>query len=471
MDPMTLRQASEACGGRILRGGADVPVHRVCTDSRGSRPNDLFVAIRGPRFDGHHFLSQARLGGASAALVDSSSPMEVPDGLALIEVEDTRASLGRLAGHWRRQIGPKCVVVAGSNGKTSTKEMLAAVLGRCGSTHSSLASYNNDIGVPLTLLGANHAHRFLVLEAGSNHPGELQPLLEMAAPDHGILTSIGHEHLEFFKDLEGVFSEESNLAWSLPQTGTLVVPGTLHGLDRIRQRARCTVITAGLDSSCEWAGRVTRMDWGGTEMVVAAPEARYSGVYRIPHLGAPQASNAMLVMALASRLGVDAESIRAGLASAPRAPWRMEPSDIGGLKVLNDAYNANPDSAAAALSVFKQLPIQGRRVAVFGVMGELGAQAPGCHAELGRRAAASGVEWLVAVGEGAQETARTAREEGMGRVEWVPGVQEASAVLREGLLAGDAVLLKGSRSARLERVAESLRDGTGGASIKQGFRE
>jgi len=460
MDPMTLAQVSEACGGRLLRGDPARRVHRVCTDTRAILPQDLFIALRGLRFDGHSFLEAAVRAGAEAAVVEAACEEGAPPGIALIGVQDTRASLGQLAGHCRRGLNATCVAVAGSNGKTSTKELLASVLAQQGRTHASAASFNNDVGVPLTLLGADASHRYVVAEAGSNHPGELAPLLQWIQPQHGILTSIGREHLEFFGSLEGVIEEESQLAAALPEEGLLVMPGGVPGEALIRKRSRARVVTAGLEEGCDWAGKVVRQDWGGTEFVVAAPRARYSGTYQIPLLGKQQAGNAIRVVALAAQLGLEPEAIRRGLAASAGAPMRMEPRMRGGLRILNDAYNANPDSMAAALDVFRELPVEGKRVAVLGDMAELGVHSDGLHAEAGRKSAESRLDWLVGVGEGGKELALAARQAGgIGRVDWVNGTEAAAGLLNASLVAGDAVLLKGSRRMRLEKLAEVLTTG------------
>lgn len=461
MEPCTLEFIAEACQARWVRGDPALRIQRVCTDSRQVLPGDLFVALRGPNFDGHQFVSAAVAGGAVAVLVESGWAVHCPEGCAVLEVDDTRAALGRWAARHRQQFDIPVVAVAGANGKTSTKELLAAVLSQHGPTLWSQASFNNDVGVPLTLLRLERKHWAAVLEAGTNHPGELRPLLEWIRPWHGIFTGVGREHLEFFGDLAGVAREEGTLAEVLPAEGLLVLNGDDPWAGTMIERTRARVIRVGLGSHNDWRVKSVHVDWSGTEFEVEGPVPAWAGKYRTRLLGGHQARNAVLALVMGHALGVSADAARQGLARCAPPPHRMETFQVQGVWVLDDCYNANPDSMLASLETFVRLPCSGRRVAVLGEMAELGAHAEAAHAEVGRRAAELGVEQLFAVGPWAAVMGAAARAAGLMRVLELTHPESVAGALRQFLRAGDVVLIKASRRMRLEQVVDGLRADAG----------
>ena len=243
---------ARACRGELLRGSATATVTRVCTDSRQAQPGDLFVALAGERFDGHEYLGEAAQKGAVAVVGDREKLEGQNPGCAVIAVGNTRQALGALAAGYRRDFDLPVIAVGGSNGKTTAKNLLAAVLRQRFKTLSSEASFNNDIGVPLTLLNLDATHRAAVLEVGTNHPGELAPLVRLIEPQFGLLTSIGREHLEFFGDLKGVAEEEGWLAELLPAEGRLLINGDSPEIDGILRRTRARVIRVGLGPDNDW---------------------------------------------------------------------------------------------------------------------------------------------------------------------------------------------------------------------------
>jgi len=299
------------------------------------------------------------------------------------------------------------VAVAGSNGKTTTKELLAGVLRQKFATLWSEASFNNDIGVPLTLLKLESKYEVAVVEAGTNHPGELAPLLEMIRPRYGVLTSIGREHLEFFGDLAGVAREEGWLAEMLPEDGKLFVNGDDEWSGQIARRTRAGVVRSGFSDGNDWRVRGLQVDKEGVVFRVEAPMADYAGEYRINLLGRHQVANALFAIAVGAELGVSRAGIERGLAECRPAKMRLQLWENNGVRVLDDAYNANADSMLAALQTLQEFPCAGRRVAVLGDMAELGAHSEAAHEEVGRRAAELGVGQLFAVGKMAPVMART----------------------------------------------------------------
>lgn len=446
-----------ACKGELINGSPGLVISRICTDSREVLPGDLFIALSGDRFDGHEFVSQAAQKGACAVLMNRSKPRPEVPGCAVILVEDTRRALGSIAAAYRREFALPVCAVCGSNGKTTTKELIASVLQRKLRTLRSEGSFNNDIGVPLTLLGLESSHRAAVLEAGTNHPGELRPLLEMMVPGYAVLTNIGREHLEFFGDLAGVATEEGTVAEVLPPEGVLFLNADDVWTPQVALRTRARVVRVGHGPEACWRASRLRVDSDGVRFRVEGPAESYSMEYRINLLGSHQVTNALFAIALGCELGVPPEEIQAGLLECRPASMRLQTTESRGVRILNDAYNANADSMAAALRTLLDLPCRGRRVAVLGDMAELGASAQEAHEEVGRRVATMGVGQLFAVGKMASVMGRSAREAGLNRVLEFADVESAGSALKNFVKPGDLVLVKASRSSRLERVAEMLR--------------
>lgn len=456
MEPRNLQYIAAACAGRQLTGSPETVVRRVCTDSRQARAGDLFIALAGEKFDGHDFLAEVGRREVAAVVVEAARLPVLPLGCAVIAVENTRQALGRLAAQYRADFKLPAVVVGGSNGKTTTKELIAAVLRQKHSTLWSEASFNNDIGVPLTLLRLEPHHEAAVLEVGTNHPGELTPLVAMAAPRHGVITSIGREHLEFFGDLAGVVEEEGWLAELLPRDGKLFINAETPHADKIIARTRATVVRAGLRGWCDWNATQLRLDERGVTFNVVAPRSEFCGEYRINLLGRHQVTNALLALAVGAELGLNADELRRGLLACTPPKMRLQVWEVHGVRVLDDAYNANADSTLAALQTLADLPCPGRRIAVLGDMAELGAHGDAAHAEVGRHAAMLGFQ-IIAVGRSAALTAQAARDAGAAGVEEYSDVSEAGRALKGAVRSGDVVLLKASRATGLERVGEILR--------------
>jgi UDP-N-acetylmuramoyl-tripeptide--D-alanyl-D-alanine ligase len=457
VETRSLKFVAEACAAELKRGSGEMFIQGICTDSRQARTGDVFFAIRGERFDGHDFLNEVTAKGAGAVVVEREKiPAALPE-CAVLVVDDARRALGRLAATYRREFSLPVTAVGGSNGKTTVKELIASVLRQKWTVLWSEASFNNDIGVPLTLLRLEKSHQAAVLEAGTNHPGELAPLVKMIQPKYGVITSIGREHLEYFGDVAGVAEEEGRLAELLPPDGRLFVNGDSEWTEAVVRRTRATVVRVGFGEKNDWRAKGVRLDKSGATFRVDAPKHEFSGEYRVNLLGRHQVGNALLAVAVGEELGLDCSGVRDGVADCKPARMRMEFWEAGGVRVLDDAYNANADSTVAALETLCDLPLQGRRVAVLGDMAELGVQSEAAHAEVGRRAAELGIGQLFAVGKMAPVMAAAARKAGLSRVIEYADVEAAKSALKNFLKAGDVVLLKASRASRLERIAESLK--------------
>jgi UDP-N-acetylmuramoyl-tripeptide--D-alanyl-D-alanine ligase len=457
MEARSLKFVAAACAGEQLSGSPETRVTRISTDSRVTEAGDLFFALPGERFDGHLYLDEVARKGARAVVAERRRAGADLGECAFIAVDDTRRALGMLAAEYRKDFSLPVIAVAGSNGKTSTKELVAAVLRQGRPTLWNEASFNNDIGVPLTLLRLENTHQAAVVEAGTNHPGELTALLKMIAPKYGIITNIGREHLEFFGDVEGVAREEGCLAEALPAHGKLFINGDSEWAGRIAERCRAQVVRVGYGAGNDWRLRDPRLEESGTLFHVDGPRPELAGEYRINLLGRHQAANALFAIAIGAELGLARPEIEHGLAECQPAKMRMQLWELNGARVLDDAYNANADSMLAALQALRELPCTGRRLAVLGDMAELGAQSEAAHEEAGRKAAELGVVQLFAVGKMAGILARGARAGGLHRVLEFADVDGVAVAVKSFLRPGDLLLLKASRSARLERIGQFLR--------------
>lgn len=463
MEPRSLQWVAGVAGGRRVRGAEADRVCRVVTDSRQAAAGDLFVALAGVRSDGHDHLADAVAAGVAAVMVSRPVGIVLPAAVGVVEVADTRIALGRMAAAYRGEFHPVVVAVGGSNGKTTSKDLLAALLGTAGPTLRSPASFNNDLGVPLTLLGLEDRHRFAVLEVGTNHPGELDPLLRWIRPDHGWITSIGREHLEHFGDLDGVVAEEGVLGGHVPGTGMLVLPGDSPHAAALAARTSARVVRVGIGEGLDWSAEVLGGDWSGMDFRVAGPVSGWAGPWRVPLPGVHSVRNAVGALALAAGLGVDPAAAREALAAFRPPAGRMNRRMAGGVRLLDDTYNANADSVRAAIETFSGLPCAGRRVAVLGDMAELGRHTETAHGEVGTLAAGR-VDALFAVGRHSPLVRDAAQRAGLGESRAFADTTAVVDALAGYLRPGDTVLVKASRSSRLEEVVTALehRLGTGG---------
>ncbi len=451
-----LRDFALACAGRLA--GADGPYTGVSTDTRTLARGELFVALRGPRFDGHTFLATAAAAGAAGAVVES----EQDTSLAQIVVPDTLGALGRAAARWRAQFDVPLVGVAGSNGKTTVKGMVASILSQAGATVATRGSLNNHIGVPLTLFRLDPAHRFAVVEIGANHPGEVAALVELARPRIGLITNAGAEHLEGFGSLEGVARAEGEMVQGLSREGTSVLNADDAFIALWRGMTPARVVTFGVEHSADF--RATNIDPSLTSegfltrFTLTCP----LGTTAIElHLGGRHnVGNALAAAAAAAQAGATLEHIAVGLASVRAVSGRLQLKQAArGAWIIDDSYNANPSSVRAGIEVLGAL--SGRRWLVLGDMAELGEFAPEAHAQIGKLAREQGLERLYAVGS----LAALAVERFGAGAQWFPDTNALSEALLAALAGGATdvrLLIKGSRVNRLERVVAALMSGSEG---------
>ncbi len=452
MDATSLLQLSQWAGARLCAGLPEALVEGVCTDSRSLRPGQLFVALRGEHFDGHGFVESAAALGAAGALVEQVAP-GLPVQFGVLQVEDTLAALQRMAGAHRASLPMRVVAVTGSNGKTSTKDLAAAVLSERFQVCRTQGNLNNHIGLPLSLLRAGSGDGAGVFEIGMNHPGEIAPLAALAAPDVAIITGIGTAHIEFMGSREAIAKEKGMLAEALRPAGTVILSAEDEFSSGIAGRTGATAVYCGIGCG-DFQARDLRQDLGGSRFVIRALGREVEAA--VPVSGVHMVRNALMAVAAGSVLGLSLEQCVAGLARLELTKGRLERKGARGIEVLDDTYNANPDSVAAALHTLAALPTVGRRVAVLGRMGELGSHSAQGHSSVGLVAAELGLDLLLGVGEEPALAVEAARAGGMTGALHAATVEEAVSVLRHRVVAGDLVLVKGSRSARMERVVEGL---------------
>ena len=452
MMPRALATIAAATAGTAT--GGDPVIDRVVTDSREAQPGALFVALVGEHRDGHDFVADAFARGASAALVGRATA-----GGPTVTVGDTGAALLALGADERARMEPVTVVgITGANGKTSTKDLTAAVLANAFLIHASPASFNNEIGVPMTLLGAPVGTEVVVAELGARHVGDVTALCGVARPDVAVVTNVGVAHMEYFGSWEAIVASGSEPVEALPADGTAVLNLDDPVVRTYRDRARCRVLGVGLTPEAEVRAEGVELDADGRasfDLVVARGSTRV----RLPVPGEHMVPNALAAAGVGIALGLEAADCADGLEAARISHWRMERTvTADGVRILNDAYNANPESMAAGLRAARWIARDVRLIAVLGHMAELGPIAFEEHERIGRLAVRIGVDRLITVGETAETIARAAIREGAlrGDVVSYADADAAAEDVRRSARTGDVVFLKGSRVAGLERVAEAL---------------
>lgn len=453
MEPLSLSRLAEFARATITAGNPAVTVTQISTDSRTIQPGEFFVAIRGDNFDGHRFVEQVAKRGAAGALVDQGWTGTLPEDFAILRVADTLVGYQQIAGEYRRCLPLKVIAITGSNGKTSTKDFVAAALGRRFRVTKTEGNFNNHIGLPRTMLEATAEDEIAVWELGMNHPGEIGALAALATPDVGIITNIGVAHIEFMGSREAIAQEKGALAEAIGAAGTMILNADDPLSESIAQRTKAKIVFVGVKQGVVRAEDITQSA-AGSEFTIMEGAHRCRAQLPVPGLHMVQ--NALLAVAAGRLFGLSTEECAAGLASAPLTKARLQLRDIGGVQFLDDSYNANPESMKAALRTLVELESAGRRIAVLGQMSELGSESERGHAEVGECAADLGIDHLIAIGELGAAIARAAEAAGLEKTTAVADPKQAAEALAEMVAPGDLVLVKGSRSARTERVLEEF---------------
>jgi len=460
MTMMRLSEAAQATSAHLR--GEDRAFDAVSTDTRMLAPRSLFVALKGERFDGHEFLARAAAQRAAGALVQDSAPAvkNATSALPLLIVEDTRRALGELAAHWRGKFSMPLVALTGSNGKTTVKEMLAAILreraagelregGPAPGVLATRGNLNNDIGVPLTLLELRTSHRYAVIEMGMNHAGEIRYLTRLSAPNVALVNNVGPAHIQFFGSVEAIARAKGEIFEGLGPDGTAVINADDRHAPILRELAAArNRVEFGLDNKATVTADY-QLRFLESEIVLKTPLGEAAAVLKAP--GLHNVRNALAASAAAVALSVPATTIAAGLGRFSGVKGRLQrrPAKRGAI-LIDDTYNANPDSARAAIAVLTQAT--GEKLMVLGDMGELGADAASLHAELGSAARTQGVDHLYTLGE---QSAHAAKSFGAGGRHF-ERIEDLLAEIENRLSRELIVLVKGSRFMRMERVVDAL---------------
>ncbi|MBA3551611.1 MAG: UDP-N-acetylmuramoyl-tripeptide--D-alanyl-D-alanine ligase [Actinobacteria bacterium] len=464
MNPRMPSQVATDVHGHLIGAARDRgPVNGCAIDSRRVRPGDLFVALSGGHVDGHHYIGEAFARGAAAALVRRGGWARSRDAPAgpIVEVDDPARALLDLARAERGRLSATVIAVTGSTGKTCTKDFTAAVLGRRLRVTASPASFNNEVGLPLTILAADGTTQAVVCEMGSRGRGHIRALCEIARPQVGVVTNVGLAHLELFGSLEALHAAKAELPQALPAGGTAVLNADDPVVRGYADSTDADVVRFGLGHDAVVRAEALALEerTGRSRFRLETPDGR--ATVHLPVPGEHMVANALAAAAVGWVLGVPVEESAAGLAAAQVGGSRMEVFETpAGLRIVNDAYNANPASMAAALKAARWMAGDGRCIAVLGPMAELGPDSADHHERLGELLVRLGIDGLVTVGDRARRIAVGAEREGLEpeRIVTCGDSDEAVEALRTFLGPRDLVLVKASRAAHLDRVAKALRD-------------
>jgi UDP-N-acetylmuramoyl-tripeptide--D-alanyl-D-alanine ligase len=460
---VSLDKVAQATGGKLAGEWLRRAVSSVGTDTRDLEGKDLFFALPGPRFDGHSFLDDAARAGVKAAVVAARNPLvrafsASNPSFPLVLVSDTLKALGDLAAYVRRGMDLTAVGITGTTGKTCTKDLLVSILYLDNSVCASAGSFNNEVGVPLTIFGARKKDRVLVVEMGARRPGDINRLAQIAQPGNGVITNIGPGHLELFKTQEAVAKAKSELARYLPESGQLLLNAGDPWTRRIARETKARVTRFGRGRGTSYKADAIRLDaQARPSFVLYGPSFEIN--ITLAAVGRHQVDNALAAAACAHVLGSGPESIKKGLEKAVLSSWRTECIECSsGYVVINDAYNANPRSMEAALRTLAEMGGTRRTIAVLGGMAELGTSSADFHSEAGMRAAQLDIDLLVAVGRRARNIASGAAAGGLpkGSVFRCDDAEEALGLLACIVEPDDVILVKASRAVGLETVAEDL---------------
>jgi UDP-N-acetylmuramoyl-tripeptide--D-alanyl-D-alanine ligase len=458
-EQLSIETVLEATEGELVQGDPQTPLAGVSTDSRSIRPGEHFFALRGEHFDGHQFVAEALQRGGRGVVVDQKGQRIADETIAIIQVADTLQALGDLANLWRRKHPIPLIAVVGSNGKTTTKEMVAGILGQKDEVLKNPGNINNLIGLPHSLLKMNSKDRVAVLEMGMNRAGEILRLTQIAEPDLGILTNIGPVHLEGLGSIDGVMKAKGELLEGMGAHGRLIYNADDPRVVELSTEFKGEKTSFGIKNPADWMATdiCTRED-GGVSFQLRGPSGGIAIALKL--MGEHQVYNALAAVAATSHLGMEIAVIKKGLEAFQPPPMRMELITLGkGIKIINDAYNANPPSMESALRTLAEVT-EGRKIAVLGDMRELGEYAQQAHRELGRQVKVHGVDLLFLLGQFAFQVAHGAQEAGMAPQAIYIGNDRHAVSLRlsRTLQKGDWVLVKGSRIMIMEKIITELRD-------------
>jgi len=462
---LTVEEVLRATGGKLLQGKGDASFQGISTDSRTVAEGELFIALKGPRFDGHHYALEALRKKAGGVLIEKEKVGDIRwngyRSRAVIAVDDTLSALGNMARDWRHKYNTPLVALTGSNGKTTTKEMMAACLETTFPVLKTKGNLNNLIGVPLTLLTLTEKERVVVLEMGMNVLGEIRRLTEIAEPDVGLITNIQSVHLEGMGSLERLGEEKGELFRGMRRDGTLLVNQDDLRVVDLAADYPGQKITFGIAHPADVMAKEIRLHGAGGTSFTLILEGEAMEIH-LRLLGRHFVPNALSAIAVACLLGVEVSRAREALENFQPFPMRMEVVRLkGGETLINDVYNANPHSTGAALETLAEAKGMGRAIAVLGDMLELGRLTKEAHEQIGKRVSELSIDFLLAMGKQASVVVESAIRHGLpaGKARIVESHSEAVSLLRQMIQNGDWILVKGSRRMAMEEIVAGLAGG------------
>ena len=451
---LTVRDLLAATKGRLLSGNEDEILTGLCTDTRRLKKGEIFVAIKGQKFNGHNFILDAVSKGAGCVLAQdgciTNANFKFPD-ISFVCVPNSIFALGDIANFHRRRFNIPIIGVTGSNGKTTTKEMIATILNKKMNVLKNFGTENNQIGVPLTLMRLNSSHKVAVLEMGTNHLGEIRRLSEIARPTAAIITNIGPSHLQYLKDTDTVMKAKCEILEHLHSDGKVFINADNEPLKKLKTKVK--IVKFGVNKDFDFYA--DKVDLGPNRI-----DFRLNGKWEINLnlVSRHSVYNALGAIAVSFDYGVSVDDIREALKEFRVPNMRMEVKDVGDIKIINDSYNSNPLSMRQAIEALGDMTTKGRKILIAGDMLELGNLSGRFHHLVGRQAAQSGIDLIVAVGKLAEYIAEGAQEAGMSqkKIKLCNIVKEASEVMPNLVKKGDIILVKGSRAMKMEQIVEGL---------------
>lgn len=451
MQSLTTEEIIKATGGTLIGGGETV-IKGISTNSREIKEGELFIPLVGDKFDGHEFIRAAFELGASAALTSKDTELFI--GKTIIRVKDTKKALGAIAAYYKEKHNVPTIAVTGSVGKTTTKDMVYSVISQKYNTLKTEANFNNDIGLPLTIFRLEKEHEAAVLEMGMNHFGEIDYLASIGKPDVAIITNIGESHIENLGSREGIFKAKMEITNRFGKDNTLIVNGDNDFLRTVKGEYK--VVRYGLDSGNDvYAKDIVNKGLGGISFTAVVNGTEYAAELAVP--GEHNVYNALAAICAGIEFKIPMDDILRGIKTFEPTAQRLAVENYKGITIINDCYNASPDSIKAALKVLAATDAK-RRVAVLGDVLEMGEHAPSAHYGLAKYVKEAGVDVLVTAGENMKNLARGAKEQGVNEIHAFDKTLEACNFVKDALKEGDAVLIKASHGMRFEEVYNAIKD-------------
>lgn len=460
MQSLKCAQIIKATKGILISGDESIRIKNISTDSRNISKGDLFIPLVGERFDGHDFIEDVFINGASAVLTQkdiASLDIDLLKGKTVIKVKDTLRALGDISKAYRLKHKIPFVGITGSVGKTSTKEMISSVLSEKYKTLKNKGNYNNEIGVPLTLLNLDQSHQAAVIEMGMSDFGEISRLTFMVRPDIAVITNIGLSHIEKLGSRQNILKAKMEILESMDKSGVVVLNGDDNLLDGLRDLLNFKTVFYGTEDNADYqAYNIMSAGENGMYFEVSVNGKEYKIHLHVP--GMHNVYNALAAIAVGVEMDVPMDDILKGLSKFCPEKMRMNIISKNGIKIINDAYNANPQSMEAALGVLKDIGGEKRKIAILGDMLEMGEFARESHVNIGKFAVSKGIEYIIAIGKNANNTISGALEQGAreNNVFMFDSNEEAKGFLKKFISKGDYILVKGSRGMKMEEIVESL---------------